>query len=97
MLTVLLRSEDQSFFLSSFRHLSYSSNITMTSTNHPSSLGGLPVANQDQINKALLCDLCHFLLLNPIQLFCCGTRLCQWCAQSGLSNELVVSHLSFSS
>ena len=52
-----------------------------------SSFGGLKVRNDSGISHALFCELCHFLLLIPVQLLCCGTRLCLWCAQQGLSDR----------
>ncbi|CAM4761842.1 unnamed protein product [Rotaria magnacalcarata] len=47
-------------------------------------LGGLRIRNQKTIDINLLCELCNLLLLDPIQLLCCGTRLCRWCSIRGV-------------
>ena len=49
--------------------------------------GGIKVRNYKEINNTLFCELCKLLLLYPIQLSCCGTRLCRWCSKKGLPNR----------
>ncbi|CAF2384047.1 unnamed protein product [Rotaria sp. Silwood2] len=51
------------------------------------SFGGLKISNKDTINLSLFCELCKLLLLEPIQLLCCGTRLCRWCSNKGLPDS----------
>ncbi|CAF1427103.1 unnamed protein product, partial [Rotaria sordida] len=55
-----------------------------TSKEPHDSFGGLKIGNKDTINISLFCELCKLLLLDPIQLLCCGTRLCRWCSKKGL-------------
>ncbi len=49
--------------------------------------GGLKIRNNNEINITLFCELCRLLQLHPIQLLCCGTRLCRWCSKKGLSDR----------
>ncbi|CAM4856941.1 unnamed protein product [Rotaria socialis] len=46
--------------------------------------GGLRIRNPKTIDINLLCELCKLLLLDPIQLLCCGSRLCRWCSIKGV-------------
>ncbi len=48
------------------------------------SFGGLKIRNDNLINKYFFCELCKLLQLHPMQLLCCGTRLCRWCSKRGL-------------
>ncbi len=48
--------------------------------------GGLKIRNNNNINTTLFCELCQLLLLNPVQLLCCGLRSCRWCSEKALSN-----------
>ena len=56
------------------------------------SFGGLRVRDNNQINNNLFCGLCKLLLLNPMQLLCCGTRLCRWCSKKGVPERWLFLH-----
>lgn len=49
-----------------------------SNTNLP--IGGIPVNKSTLSEDHFLCKTCEQLLLNPVQLPCCGERLCQYCA-----------------
>lgn len=49
--------------------------------------GGVKVGNIEKIDPKFGCALCELILLYPHQLFCCGTRLCEWCSKNGLSDR----------
>ncbi len=51
------------------------------------SFGGLKIGNLNDIDLNLFCELCKLLLLHPVQLLCCGTRLCRWCSKKGLPDR----------
>ena len=48
---------------------------------------GLKVGNISEINITLFCELCGSLQLHPMQLLCCGTRLCRYCATVGVPDR----------
>jgi hypothetical protein len=52
-----------------------------------SSFGGLKIRNLNEININLFCELCKLLQLHPMQLLCCGTRLCRWCSKKGVPDS----------
>jgi hypothetical protein len=49
--------------------------------------GGIQVRNINEINIGLICELCKLVQLHPVQLLCCGTRLCRWCSEKGVPNR----------
>ncbi|CAF0733081.1 unnamed protein product [Adineta steineri] len=57
------------------------------STQLTKSLRGLQVGNANDIDTTLFCAICNLLLHKPIQLLCCGTRLCRWCSKKNLSDS----------
>ncbi|CAF1064956.1 unnamed protein product [Adineta steineri] len=57
------------------------------STQQTKSLRGLQVGNTNDIDTTLFCAICNLLLHKPIQLLCCGTRLCRWCSKKNLSDS----------
>ncbi|CAM2707349.1 unnamed protein product [Rotaria socialis] len=55
-----------------------------TSNDYAVISGGLRIRNPKTIDITLFCELCKLLLLDPIQLSCCGSRLCRWCSIKGV-------------
>ncbi len=52
-----------------------------TSSTSPQSNVGYNSRNISSIDQKFLCSFCSYILRDPVQLNCCGSRLCKSCAE----------------